>query len=146
MKYAAKMQQKDFPEWFHNVDRFWETWGKPEIDEAVRLPFDNAKRCVRTIRKAYEKERQSWNTRRRFRDNGRSGFIAWEFAAPTRRLIDEFRQNRSPVDRDIQYRHNRRHTTQVTISASEVPYENGCVEEPGSIRRREIEDASLPVE
>jgi hypothetical protein len=76
MKYAAKIEQKDVPPEFQNVGRFWGTWGKPEICRTARLPLSAAKTLIRLIRRAHIKQRQTWKLKKRFRDNGRSGFIA----------------------------------------------------------------------
>ncbi len=90
MKYAAKMEQKEVPEGFHSVGRFWGTWGKPEISRVITLPQSAGKHLVRVIRRAHIKARKSWRFHRYFRDNGKSGFIAWESSVAVRRMIDEF--------------------------------------------------------
>ena len=90
MKYAAKLEQKEVPAEFENVGRFWGTWGKPEITKNVVLPISIGKHLVRTIRKAHIKERRAWSSHKHFRDNGRSGFIAWETSTIVRRMLDEF--------------------------------------------------------
>ena len=90
MKYAAKMEQKDVPSEFQRVGRFWGVWGKPEIAKSLRMPLAVGKHFVRTIRKAHIKARRTWNSRKRFRDNGRAGFIAWETSVTVRRMLDEF--------------------------------------------------------
>ena len=90
MKYAAKMEQKDVPAGYESVGRFWGVWGKPEITRTVCVPQVVGKHLVRTIRKAHIKARRSWASHRRFRDNGRVGFIAWETTATVRRMLDDF--------------------------------------------------------
>ena len=90
MKYAAKMEQKDVPTEFQNVGRFWGIWGKPIISKDIHLPQSIGKHLVRTIRKVHIKARRSWHSHKRFRDNGRSGFIAWETSVVVRRMLDEF--------------------------------------------------------
>lgn len=90
MKYATKMEQKDVPKGFASVGRFWGTWGKPEISRVIRLPQSAGKHLVRVIRRAHIKARKTWKFRRHFRDNGTSGFIAWESSPMVRRMIDEF--------------------------------------------------------
>ena len=90
MKYAAKMEQKDVPPNFDNVGRFWGTWGKPTICRTATLPLPIAKNLVRLIRRAHIIQRKGWTSKRRFRDNGRSGFIAWDTSYPVSRILDEF--------------------------------------------------------
>jgi hypothetical protein len=89
LKYVAKSQQKNVPAAFLNVGRFWGTWGNPTISNTVRMPLSEAKQLLRTIRRAYLKRRQGWERKGRFRDNGVSGFIAWESAYPVRRLLGD---------------------------------------------------------
>lgn len=93
MKYASKMEQKDVPPAFENVGRFWGTWGKPDIYKEIRLPQSVGKHLVRTIRKAHKKARRSWKSHKNFRDNGRSGFVAWESSVVVQRMIDEFMED-----------------------------------------------------
>lgn len=90
MKYAAKMEQKDVPDGFGSVGRFWGTWGNPEITRTVCVPQVVGKHFVRTIRKAHIKARRNWTSHKRFRDNGRSGFIAWETSTVVKRVLDDF--------------------------------------------------------
>jgi len=90
MKYAAKLEQKEVPKGYESVGRFWGTWGKPAITKNVCLPQSVGKHLVRTIRRAHIKERREWSSHKRFRDNGRSGFIAWETSIVVRRMLDEF--------------------------------------------------------
>jgi hypothetical protein len=90
MKYASKMEQKDVPAEFENVGRFWGVWGKPEISRVIHVPQSVGKHLVSTIRKAHIKARRSWKSYNRFRDNGRSGFVAWETSVVVRRMLDEF--------------------------------------------------------
>ncbi len=90
MKYASKMDQKDVPKEFENVGRFWGVWGKPKISQDIHLPQSVGKHLVRMIRRAHLKQRQSWKSHKRFRDNGRSGFVAWETTSVVRRILDEF--------------------------------------------------------
>lgn len=80
-KYASKSLQKEVPEEFRNVGRFWGTWGNPSITETVVLRGSEAVSVVRTVRRGYESRRKEWNCRRRFRDNGRAGFTGWESGA-----------------------------------------------------------------
>lgn len=93
MKYASKMEQKDVPPEFENVGRFWGVWGKPDISKQIHLPQSVGKHLVRTIRRAHIKVRRSWTSHNRFRDNGRSGFVAWETSLMVRRMLDEFMEN-----------------------------------------------------
>ena len=90
MKYAAKMEQKVVPEGFASVGRFWGTWGKPEISRLITLPQSSAKHFVGIIRRAHIKIRKSRDFHRHFRDNGTSGFIAWESSPVVKRMFDEF--------------------------------------------------------
>lgn len=90
MKYAAKMEQKDVPTEFQNVGRFWGIWGKPAISKIICVPQSIGKHLIRPIRKAHIKARRSWNSHNSFRDNGRSGFIAWDTSVVVRRMLDEF--------------------------------------------------------
>ena len=85
-KYASKSAQKDVPAEFSNVGRFWGTWGSPKIATTVSLPLSEGKVTVRTIRRAYFKERQDWQTKSHFRDNGTAGFIAWDSAYKVSRI------------------------------------------------------------
>jgi len=87
MKYAAKLQQKEVPPEYEAVGRFWGTWGSPDITRNVRLPLRSAKQLVRIIRRAHIKKRKDWQNPRRFRDNGRSGFIAWDTSSTVARLL-----------------------------------------------------------
>lgn len=93
MKYAAKMEQKDVPAEFENVGRFWGVWGKPKLITEICLPQSVGKYLVRTIRKAHIKARRSWDSHNHFRDNGRSGFVAWETSVVVRRMLDEFMED-----------------------------------------------------
>ena len=77
-KYAAKSLQKDVPDGFANVGRFWGMWGKPEICRTELIRGRQAASVVRIIRRGYQNRRKAWKCRRRFRDNGRSGFTGWE--------------------------------------------------------------------
>tara|TARA_R110002049_G_scaffold1062_1_gene7946 strand:- start:2941 stop:3771 length:831 start_codon:yes stop_codon:yes gene_type:complete len=88
MKYAAKMEQKDVPMQYDNVGRFWGIFGNANISKSVSLPLHKVKDLVRTIRRAHIKQRQQWVYRRKFRDNGVSGFIAWDAAYIVRRATD----------------------------------------------------------
>lgn len=90
MKYAAKASQKDVPSGFEKVGRFWGTWGQPQITRSIRVPQNDGKHLVRIIRKAHIKARREWTSHKRFRDNGRVGFIAWETSAVVTRLTREF--------------------------------------------------------
>ena len=90
MKYASKMEQKDVPAEFENVGRFWGVWGKPEIATEIHLPQSIGKHLVRLIRRAHIKKRKEWKYSRRFRDNGRSGFVAWDTSVTVHRLFDDF--------------------------------------------------------
>ena len=93
MKYAAKMDQKDVPSEFANVGRFWGTWGTVSPCTVVKLSQDSAKHLVRMIRRAHLKVRKDWKYRQHFRDNGRSGFMAWDSAPMVRRVIDDLIQD-----------------------------------------------------
>jgi hypothetical protein len=77
-KYASKTRQKDVPEEFSAVGRFWGVWGKPDIARVEVLRGSAAVSAVRTVRRSYKNRRKAWRCRRRFRDNGRAGFTAWE--------------------------------------------------------------------
>jgi len=90
MKYASKMDQKDVPSEFKNVGRFWGIRGDPVITRDIHVPQSVGKHLVRTIRKVHIKARRSWSSHNRFRDNGRSGFVAWETSVTVRRMIDDF--------------------------------------------------------
>ena len=85
-----KMEQKDVPERFANVGRFWGTWGNVSTCRVIKLPQELAKQLVRTVRRAHIKVRKDWKYRRHFRDNGRSGFTAWDSAPIVRRITDQF--------------------------------------------------------
>jgi hypothetical protein len=80
-KYAAKRLQKEVPEGYTDVGRFWGIWGKPEIttDSVLRGPY--AVNVIRMVRRGYQAKRKTWQCRRRFRDNGRSGFTGWDSGA-----------------------------------------------------------------
>lgn len=86
-KYAAKSAQKEVPENYENVGRFWGTWGSPEIAEKIVLPHGDGARIVRVLRLAYRKERQGWRFARKFKDKGRAGFTAWEISRMTARFL-----------------------------------------------------------
>lgn len=90
MKYAAKMEQKEVPADYQNVGRFWGTWGRIRSCKTIVLPQAIGKHFVRVIRKAHIKARKSWKFRRRFRDNGKSGYVAWDSAQVVRRVLDDF--------------------------------------------------------
>jgi hypothetical protein len=77
-KCASKTRQKDVPEEFLAVGRFWGVWGKPDIARVEVLRGSAAVSAVRTVRRSYKNRRKAWKCRRRFRDNGRAGFTAWE--------------------------------------------------------------------
>jgi hypothetical protein len=77
-KYASKTLQKEVPEDFCEVGRFWGTWGNPSICQTTTLRGREAVSIVRTVRRGYESRRKGWRCRRRFRDNGRAGFTGWE--------------------------------------------------------------------
>jgi hypothetical protein len=77
-KYAAKSLQKEVPDGFSSVGRFWGTWGNPAICRTEVLSGRDAVDVVRTVRRGYQQKRKAWKCRRRFRDNGRSGFTGWE--------------------------------------------------------------------
>jgi hypothetical protein len=84
-KYGAKAEQKDVPESFRDVGRFWGAWG-----EARTAPesFIVNRQAVRTMRRAYVAERRSWGPRwGRWRDRGRAGFRAYSCAGVARRLL-----------------------------------------------------------
>jgi hypothetical protein len=93
MKYAAKMEQKDVPEGYSQVGRFWGTWGSPQITDKLCLPQYVARHLVRPIRNAHIKARKTWASHNHFRDNGKAGFIAWETAPVVRRMLDEFTED-----------------------------------------------------
>lgn len=93
MKYAAKAFQKHVPGGFEKVGRFWGTWGNPQITRSIHVPQSAGKYLVRIIRKAHIKARQEWKSRKRFRDNGRVGFIAWETSVSVTRILREFLQD-----------------------------------------------------
>lgn len=86
-KYAAKADQKEVPEDYENVGRFWGTWGSPEIAERICLPHAEGSRIVRVLRLAYQKQRAEWQYARRFKDKGRAGFTAWEISRKTARFL-----------------------------------------------------------
>jgi hypothetical protein len=90
MKYAAKMEQKEVPAGYASVGRFWATWGNPKLVEKLVLPQHMARHLVRPIRNAHRKIRRTWTSHKQFRDNGKSGFIAWETSTTVRRMLDDF--------------------------------------------------------
>jgi hypothetical protein len=77
-KYAAKRLQKEVPDGFTDVGRFWGVWGKPAITTETLVRGADAVSLVRTVRRAYLAKRKTWKCRRRFRDNGRAGFTGWD--------------------------------------------------------------------
>lgn len=79
-KYAAKTLQKEVPSDFSSVGRFWGVWGEPDVSRVEVLRGSEAVSAVRAVRRSYQKRRKAWKCRRRFRDNGRVGFTAWESA------------------------------------------------------------------
>jgi hypothetical protein len=80
-KYAAKRLQKDVPEGYTDVGRFWGVWGKPEVTMDSVLRGSDAVNVIRMVRRGYQAKRKTWKCRRRFRDNGRSGFTGWDSGA-----------------------------------------------------------------
>lgn len=77
-KYAAKRLQKEVPDGCTDVGRFWGTWGKPAITTDSVLRGRDAVDVIRMVRRGYQAKRKTWKCRRRFRDNGRSGFTGWD--------------------------------------------------------------------
>jgi hypothetical protein len=77
-KYASKTVQKEVPEGFSDVGRFWGIWGQARICEETVLPWREAVPLVRAVRRAYKNRRKSWKCAKRFRDNGTAGFTGWE--------------------------------------------------------------------
>lgn len=89
-KYASKANQKEVPPEFANVGRFWGTWGEKQLFQAVVVSGVKAAQLVRAIRRAYQAERRSWGfIRKRFRDKGRAGFVAWNVSKIAARLLSD---------------------------------------------------------
>jgi hypothetical protein len=111
-KYAAKMDQKEVPEGFTDVGRFWGVFGTSinaeqvvqvpnRSDASVPVAFSTddfaasiyraralaVRQVVRVARRLVERFRASMGFKRRRVDNGTSGFVAHNLAAPLRRLL-----------------------------------------------------------
>ncbi|MEW6646326.1 MAG: hypothetical protein AB1450_03880 [Pseudomonadota bacterium] len=89
-KYASKIHQKEVPQEFGNVGRFWGTWGRPEIWNVYWLAWETGKAFVRSVRRAYEHQRKTWTHAKRWKDSGIWGFTAYETGAAAWQLLRWF--------------------------------------------------------
>lgn len=97
LKYASKCDQKETPEEYRNVGRFWGTFGGCEVVERVRVSGEAAGRLAQVARvvkraaaaKRRELVRQGRARARAFRDNGITGFTAWDVSNVVERYIRE---------------------------------------------------------
>lgn len=100
-KYASKHAQKEVPEDFRNVGRFWGSWGKPCEKREISLHSEVGFQAVRTVRRVYQAERRQLPkgaAKKRFRDNGISGFIAWGTGPATQSLLRRLTTAERPID------------------------------------------------
>jgi hypothetical protein len=85
--YGAKQAQKIVPEGFENVGRFWGTFGRvrPIRLATLRGDFWEMVKAVRAIRGMNRGARSRWTVKPARRDNGRTGFCAWDVGSSWRR-------------------------------------------------------------
>jgi hypothetical protein len=78
-KYAVKAEQKEVPEGFEEVGRFWGTFGGLKVEEVTSAEGTMAEMApvVRVARNAYNARRRSVGLRAK-RDKGRYSFTAFE--------------------------------------------------------------------
>lgn len=98
-QYAGKMEQKQVPKDYENVGRFWGVWGSPE-DKGGSKPVMVVKQVsgvtfhmvdlVRFTRRAYVASRRKWSNprKRKWKDRGRRGFIAWGVGPVLQKAIE----------------------------------------------------------
>jgi hypothetical protein len=79
LKYATKMQQKDVPDGYENVGRFWSLFGGVKVESLQVLEGARAAVApvVRLVRNASAARRRSVGLRPRH-DWGHVGFQAWD--------------------------------------------------------------------
>ncbi len=77
-KYAAKSEQKDVPEGFENIGRFWGIFGdmRPIPQRVIEGSIKAVAPLIRIIKKVERLEREGRGLRPR-RDNGLQGFMMW---------------------------------------------------------------------
>jgi hypothetical protein len=88
-KYLKKQEQKEVPEEFSNVGRFWGLFGGLSVEPVAIVSSDErldtetgeivpgrAVQAARVMRRWVNSKRRAAG-RRRFRDSGRQGFTAW---------------------------------------------------------------------
>lgn len=79
LKYASKSEQKEVPEGFEGVGRFWGLFGglsvKPEM--IVRGELSKVAPVIRTVKKAIVQGRGPWFSLRKMIDTGKQGFCEW---------------------------------------------------------------------
>jgi hypothetical protein len=100
-KYASKHSQKEVPEDFRNVGRFWGSWGNPCEKREISLDSEVGFQAVRTVRRVYQAERRrlpKGAAKRRFRDNGISGFVAWGTGPAAQALLGRLTTAEKPTD------------------------------------------------
>lgn len=78
-KYGAKLQQKDVPEQFRNVGRFWACFGGLRV---IKTILDSAEAqvlapVVRALRNRYHHQRRTWRHARPWRDTGTTTWTAY---------------------------------------------------------------------
>jgi hypothetical protein len=85
--YGAKWEQKIVPEGFEDVGRFWGTFGevRPIRLAVLRGSFWEMVQAVRRVRGMARGARTRWTGKRARRDNGRTGFCAWDVGSSWRR-------------------------------------------------------------
>jgi hypothetical protein len=101
-KYASKIEQKEPPEGFTDVGRFWGTFGDLDVSPLEVLEYCSEERFVDVSTgqvvpnpgvQAARFARRLMSVRRKarglppFRDNGRTGFTFYDGTDPTRRFI-----------------------------------------------------------
>ena len=121
-KYASKTVQKDVPEGFLDVGRFWGTWGHARICEETVLPWREAVPLVRAVRRAYQGRRKAWKCAKRFRDNGVAGFTGWDSGAVAAEAIKRLTECQS--GRILEIERLSRHLIQREIGAASQRPEN----------------------
>ena len=87
-KYAQKNEQKQVPEGFQNVGRFWGTWGMKLVQRIIRGSLEETKGLIRLARKASRAWFRKVFGKRPYRDFGN---VSWTFigsAEALRRYLD----------------------------------------------------------
>lgn len=87
-KYAAKREQKEVPEEYISVGRFWGMFGGLRLTAVVvDGHLVEVKGTIRIARRAYNSLRRAEH-RKQFKDGGKWGFTAYNVAPAMRRYID----------------------------------------------------------